>query len=47
MQELQRIKKEAEQNITQKDLIYQKLESQEGLITEMKAKIDEGKAKSA
>ena len=47
MQELQRIKKEAEQNIVEKELIYQKLEAQEGLIAEMKAKIDESKAKSA
>lgn len=47
MQELQRIKKEAEMNITQKDAIYQKLEAQQGLITEMKTKIDESRGQSA
>ncbi len=47
MQELQRIKKEAEINITQKEVIYQKLEAQEGLIAEMKGKIDESRGQSA
>lgn len=37
--ELQRIKKDAEENIYQRDALYEKLESQEGLIAELKQKI--------
>lgn len=32
LQELQRIKKDAEENVYHKDELYEKLESQEGLI---------------
>lgn len=39
LSELQRIKKDAEENIYHKDTLYEKMESQEGLIAELKQKI--------
>ena len=47
LSELQRIKKDAEENVYHRDGLYEKLESQEGLIAELKQKIEEGKAKAA
>lgn len=47
LSEFQKIKKDAEENIYHKEALYEKLESQEGLIAQLKQKIEEGKAKAA
>jgi hypothetical protein len=47
MQELQKTKREAELTVGEKEELWQRLQQQENLITELKQKIEEGKTKCA